>query len=73
MLDMSFPRGFTVYKDYGEAAIWNKLAAEKGIAEAQARYGQQLALGLGLDRDEAAAERWLAAAAAKVILPVRSV
>ncbi len=65
MLQTLFPRGFAVTKDLAEAAKWNRLAAEAGAADAQARYGHQLALGMGVDRDETEAERWLAAAAAQ--------
>ena len=60
-----FPHGITVRQDYAEAATWNRLAAERGSAEAQARLGHQLALGLGCPRDPAEAERWFAAAAAQ--------
>jgi TPR repeat protein len=63
MLERSFPRGFAVYKDYAEAARWNKRAAEQGVAEAQARLGQQYALGAGLEKDMPEAKRWFTAAA----------
>src|SRR5580658_9866114 len=65
MLESSFPNGLVVSKDYVQAAHWNRLAAEAGVGEAQARYGLQFAQGLGLDRDLAEAERWFAAAAAQ--------
>lgn len=63
VLRESFPNGFIVETDYVQAAQWNRLAAEAGVAEAQARYGLQLANGLGLDRNLAEAERWFSAAA----------
>jgi uncharacterized protein len=65
MLGKSFPHGFSVTKDFSEAAKWNRLAGEGGAADAQARYGHQLALGLGVDRDVDQAARWLGAAAAQ--------
>ncbi len=65
MLRKSFPNGFNISKDYAEAAKWNLMAAEQGVAEAQARYGQQLALGLGVDRNAPEAERWFSASAAQ--------
>ena len=63
MLEKLFPHGFAVTKDLAEAAKWNRMAAEGGAADAQARYGHQLALGLGVNRDEVQAEQWLGAAA----------
>jgi len=65
MLEKLFPHGFAVTKDLTKAAKWNRLAAQGGAADAQARYGHQLALGLGVDRDACEAERWFAAAAAQ--------
>jgi TPR repeat protein len=58
-----FPHGVTVRQDFAEALKWNRLAAEAGSADAQARLGHQYALGLGVAADPAAAERWFAAAA----------
>jgi len=63
MLEKLFPHGMEVKQNLGEAAKWNRLAAEAGVAEAQARFGHQLALGLGVDRDYGEAERWFRAAA----------
>lgn len=65
MLAKLFPHGFSVSKDLAEAAKWNHLAAAAGVADAQARYGHQLALGLGVDRNPTQAEQWLQAAAAQ--------
>ena len=58
-----FPHGVVISQDFGEALHWNRLAAERGSAGAQARLGHQLALGLGTASDAAEAERWFAAAA----------
>jgi TPR repeat protein len=58
-----FPHGVAIRQDFVEALKWNRLAAEAGAAEAQARLGHQLALGLGTDPDGVEAERWFAAAA----------
>jgi len=58
-----FPHGVAVHQDFVEAAKWNRLAAERGSAESQARLGHQFALGLGVPSDPAQAEHWFAAAA----------
>jgi len=58
MLEKLFPHGFSVAKDFARAAKWNRLAAASGVAEAQARYGHQLALGLGVERDVADQRTW---------------
>jgi len=61
-----FPHGVSVRQDFAEAFKWNREAAEYGgAADAQARLGQQYALGLGTARDVAEAERWFTAAAAQ--------
>ena len=65
MLEKLFPHGFSVTKDFALAAKWNRLAAVSGVAEAQARYGHQLASGLGVERDVAEGEHWFLAAAAQ--------
>ena len=62
-LSQFFPNGVSVRQDFAEALKWNALAAEKGSAEAQARLGHQLALGLGTERNPVEAERWFLRAA----------
>jgi TPR repeat protein len=61
----SFPHGVSVKQDLAEAAKWNRLAAEAGVAEAQARFGHQLAAGQGVGQDLKLAEHYLRAAAAQ--------
>jgi TPR repeat protein len=45
------------------AAEWTRAAAEHGVTEAQAVYGQMLLEGRGVDRDPAEAVRWFSRAA----------
>jgi TPR repeat protein len=62
-LSKFFPNGVSIGQDFVEALKWNRLAAEGGSSEAQARLGHQLALGLGAPRDVTEAEMWFARAA----------
>ena len=62
-----FMRGRAAYDagDFGQAAdIWAPLA-EEGVREAQYRYGQLLAFGLGRPRNERLAYQWYGVAAAQ--------
>lgn len=49
--------------DYGKAAEWYRLAAERGFAPAQYRIGNFYEKGLGVDRDAAKAKHWYELAA----------
>jgi localization factor PodJL len=49
--------------DYGKAAEWYRLAAERGFAPAQYRLGNFYEKGLGVDRDAVKAKHWYELAA----------
>lgn len=57
------PGGLSVLQDFSKALHWNRMAAERGDAEAQARLGSQFAAGLGTARDFDQALGWFRAAA----------
>ncbi|MHC1550117.1 peptidoglycan-binding protein [Phyllobacterium sp. K27] len=54
-------RGLT--SDYGKAAEWYKLAAERGFAPAQYKIGNFYEKGLGVERDVVKAKHWYELAA----------
>ncbi len=57
------PGGLSVPQDFAKALHWNRMAAEQGDAEAQARLGGQFAAGLGVAADIDEARKWFLAAA----------
>ena len=57
--------GDGVLKDDGEAAKWFRLAADQGLAVAQASLGAKFAMGQGLPKDYVLAYMWLNLAAAQ--------
>jgi TPR repeat protein len=56
-------------KDQKQAAYWYRLAAEKGLAEAQYSLGRLYARGQGVPHDEEQATAWVRAAASQVYAP----
>ena len=61
--ELMFPNGIAVPADPAEALRWCRLAAEQGLAPAQATLALLYARGLGCEIDYAEARRWYAAAA----------
>lgn len=59
------PKGTSVRQDFSEAFRWNKLAASKGAAAAQAMLGYQYAAALGTERNYAEALKAFSEAAAQ--------
>jgi TPR repeat protein len=57
------PAGMSVSQDFTKALYWNRLAAERGDADAQARLGGHYAAGLGCAPDLAEAHKWFLASA----------
>ena len=65
-------------QDVGEAAVWFRRAAERGVTDAQYNLGLMYETGQGVERDLGEARRWFglaakagdAAAAAKLSEPV---
>ena len=55
--------GRTVSKDYAEAAKWYRMAAERGDAVGQRKFGDCCKLGKGVPQDDAAAIKWFQRAA----------
>ena len=63
VLKQLFPQGLSVDPDPVAALHWNRFAAERGNANAQARLGHQYAVGAGTRVDLDAAHVWFKAAA----------
>jgi hypothetical protein len=59
--------GIGVDQDFKEAAKWLRLAAPKGVADAQYRLGILYKEGLGVDQNFSEAEKWLRLAAGRGI------
>ena len=57
--------GQGVPQDYEEAVKWVNLAADKGLADAQALLGSMYASGYGVPKDYVHAYMWLNLAAAQ--------
>jgi TPR repeat protein len=57
------PAGMSVPQDFAKALHWNRLAAEQGDADAQARLGGQYAAAMGCAQDLAEARKWFLASA----------
>jgi TPR repeat protein len=55
--------GQGVQRDYGQAAVWFRKAAEQGYAEAQKDLGGLYETGKGISQDNAEAARWYRKAA----------
>ena len=62
-LGLMYGRGEGVARDPAEAARWLRLAAEQGLAEAQAQLGLAYGRGAGVVRDPVQSARWLGLAA----------
>lgn len=60
-----FPSGMLLQPDYREALRWSLLAAEQGLAEAQANVGSLYLRGLGCECNYDEARRWYEMAAAQ--------
>lgn len=63
--EMWFPGGISLQCDYQEALRWSRLAAEQGLADAQANLGSLYLRGLGCECDYDEARRWYELAAAQ--------
>jgi uncharacterized protein len=57
------PAGVSVPQEFAKALHWNRLAAEQGDADAQARLGGQYSAGLGVTANFDEAEKWFLASA----------
>ena len=64
-LGARYSLGDGVLQDYSEAARWYRLAAEQGLAAAQAMLGGMYRSGLGVPQDFARSVRWTRLAAAQ--------
>ena len=58
-----YSKGQGVAQDYGEAARWNRLAAEQGFAGAQTGLGLLYLKGEGVAQDDIKAHMWVNLAA----------
>lgn len=67
---LRYANGTGVPRDYREAAIWYRLAAEAGHAQAQRNLGFLYGAGKGVPKDYSEAAKWLAKASAESELQV---